>query len=313
MLQKYAYCYSGIFCRKTILFIGDFIYVPILLYLLHHLYEVFERVERKFLSAVYGLVMIGGSFVLNSCNKTVVDTNTTTVTDNSLCEEEFFRMTPMITSICATYKGDGVKRVMSAHYPMVTVSDTVANPGWPRTMTIDYGTGVVDTLDGRNRSGVVTTSFSGYWHNLGTTATITYANYFVNSISYSGSVTITHATTSGYEQTVENGVCKQGSATIFYSGTTLFNQVYGVGDSLAVDGVFNITGSGSGTDRDKTTYTVNITKTLLKRNNCSYISQGIEVISPSGLATRTVDYGAGVCDNQVSVSINGNSFNISIQ
>jgi hypothetical protein len=252
--------------------------------------------------------------VTASCNKTEVDSNTTTCTDNALAEIEFLRPVLMINTIMLkASEAKGVARVLSGGYPNITVGDTTQ--GWPRTLTIDYGPGVVDSSDGRTRSGIITIVLSNYWHDNNSTATITYTNYCVNSINYKGTVVLTRNSDSIVSEEVQNGICAPSgvASPILYACSTVFTWMQGAGDSTLSHSVYSIGGSVAGTDRNKVNYTVTISKSLIRSGSCGYITQGTEVITPAGLAIRTVDYGSGNCDNLASVTINGNSFPITLQ
>lgn len=273
--------------------------------------------RKKSLLTVLALAAILGIITIVSCDKATVDSNTTTATDNSLCEEEFFRVVPMVTSLCAGSLTPGVRRVEGGpHYPVITVTDTATNPGWPRTLTINYGPGVVDSSDGRTRSGIVTVSFPNYWHDLGTQATVAYSGYFVNNIAYSATINITHNSDSGFTESIGAGKCTPSGVKnpILYNGSVVLTWTQGESSpTVAAANSYSISGTLSGTDRNQVNYTTSITKSLIKPSSCTYITEGTEIITPAGLTTRTVDYGSGSCDNQANVTIDGNSFAITLQ
>jgi hypothetical protein len=51
-----------------------------------------------------------------------------------------------------------------------------------------------------------------------------------------------------------------------------------------------------------------ITTPLRVEVGCPWIVSGVLQIIPGSLDVRTVDYGNGACDSQVTVSVNGMSF-----
>jgi hypothetical protein len=53
---------------------------------------------------------------------------------------------------------------------------------------------------------------------------------------------------------------------------------------------------------------VNVTVPVEKRASCTWITKGRIDLTPEGLATRTVDYGDGTCDDKATLTINGNTF-----
>jgi hypothetical protein len=82
-----------------------------------------------------------------------------------------------------------------------------------------------------------------------------------------------------------------------------------------------ITGSASGTTAAGNSYTANITSQLIRDFSCTPNSaqqhrhpfiQGTFQFTPSGKPTRTVDFGAGTCDLNATVTINGHTYNITL-
>ena len=265
-------------------------------------------------------LLAGGVFFTASCNKATVDSNTTTTSDNELCESEFMRVLPMVNCKTLSKLTKSVDRIGGATYPTYTATDTVTNGnGWPRTLVINYGPnpGVVDPIDGKKRYGIITVTFNNYWHDIGSTATVTYTNYYVNNISYSASFSMTRKSSSQFGLTIVNGVCKNTSASaawvIQFGATRIFNWNSGLGDSVLSHSAYTVTGSGYGVDRNtvnfKSTIDANGPMTLLC--NCAYlITSGSVTITPAGLATRTVNYGSGACTNTATVTIDGQNYSI---
>src|ERR1035437_9676569 len=109
------------------------------------------------------IVVLGAlALTLNSCKKTKPDTETQSAVDNSVCEGEFTRTMNVVNSF--GIREQGVKSVEST-CPAVTLSDTIANQGaWPRTLTVNYGTGCYDSIDHKTRKGSIICVFSNRWH-----------------------------------------------------------------------------------------------------------------------------------------------------
>ena len=112
---------------------------------------------------LFSLVALSGLlFTLNSCKKEKPDTETQSSVDNSVCEGEFTRTMNTINGF--GIREQGVKGMQSS-CPSITLSDTVITQGaWPRTLTIDYGTGCYDSIDHKTRKGSITCVFTNYWH-----------------------------------------------------------------------------------------------------------------------------------------------------
>jgi len=258
--------------------------------------------------------MLGVS-VIFSCKKARENTNTQTAADNAICEGEFMRMLPATNSIAVKTTGNGVGRVEANGYPKVTIDTN--NGKWPHTMTIDYGPapGVIDSSDGKTRSGILVISFSNYWHTNAATATMNVgagSTYIVNGVSFQGVVTMTHNSKTSFSISVANAKCTSGYWSITYNANRTYTWVSGYNDTIPSNDVFTITGNASGTDRNGLSYTMNITSPLYKTGSCTCITQGTINYTISGGTGCILDFGNGSCDNQATVTINGNSFPITL-
>jgi hypothetical protein len=79
-----------------------------------------------------------------------------------------------------------------------------------------------------------------------------------------------------------------------------------------MDDAYEITGSGTVTRPNNTSFTMNITAPLLVALNCNWIKQGTVQITPANNVVRTLDYGSGTCDDQATLTVNGNTTNITL-
>jgi hypothetical protein len=79
--------------------------------------------------------------------------------------------------------------------------------------------------------------------------------------------------------------------------------------------MYSITGSAFGTTAGGTSFTSTITSPLIRNMaiGCRrHFTQGTIEHTPSGKATRYIDYGTGACDDQATVTINGNTYTITL-
>jgi len=252
------------------------------------------------------LIVTVAAITLHSCKKDEVDTETQSAVDNNICETEFTKMMPRVNSFGINEQG--VK--MPSACPMITSPDTVASPGWPRTMIVDYGTtGCTDSIDGKVRTGQIILEFSNRWHFIGTTVKITLVNYTVNSVMIScDSIRITHSGVASFGTRVFKGRCQSASWDLSWESDRTITQTGGLGDFNPYNDVFELSGSANGKNRDGKTYTVSIVSPIVKRSSCKWIEKGTMDLTPDGLATRTIDFGDGTCDDQATLEISGNTF-----
>lgn len=251
----------------------------------------------------------------SSCKKEKPDTDTQSAVDNTICEDEFGKTMNTINGFAI--KENGIKTMMDnadalAGNPTIIVDPADTLDGFPITMTIDWGTGITDPIDGKTRSGKIICLFSDYWHIVGSTIKVTMVNFVSNGTSFAcDSMKITHSAANAFSHRVFKGVCSNSAwaGSLQWEGTRTVTQTGGYSTPLNhLDDVYSVTGNATGVNREGKAYTVNISSAIVKRASCSWVESGKVDITPEGLATRTIDYGNGTCDSQATVTINGNTF-----
>src|SRR5687767_6755178 len=110
------------------------------------------------------LFLAAAAFVmLPSCQKEEPDTETTSATDNAICEAEFSRIMPDVNGIAINE--EGIERLLpgvaSACYTLSWSGDTAMSiPGVTGHMYIDFGTsGTCQSPDGKYRMGMIEVIF----------------------------------------------------------------------------------------------------------------------------------------------------------
>ncbi|MBI4648172.1 MAG: hypothetical protein HY738_16705 [Bacteroidia bacterium] len=212
---------------------------------------------------------------------------------------------------------EGIKGLQSDSL-IVTVEPCIACDSFPKTLTLDFGSTGILCEDGIIRKGKIISIFTGRWgrqHIInGTNATITFDNFYVNNIKREGQVTATYTydTVSSkptFTIVVENlKVTYNDNMQATISGTRTFKWEQGFDDLNNSNDIFYITGSMTGTDVNGRTYTTTIIDPLIRNMTCTGVytfTAGKVEITPQGKVKRTIDFGDGVCDNIVSINING--------
>ncbi len=263
------------------------------------------------------------SLVYIGCKKKEVDNDQRSTADNSTAENAFNDVFKQVDNAAKETSAAGAKETMqldSGGCATVTItpSDSIS---WPKTLTIDFGSTNCLCTDGRYRRGKLIANLTGKYRDLGTVITVTLDQYYVNDNHIEGSKTITnlgHVGTYGngnnlkYSVVVANGkvTLAAGSNTIYWNSTRTREWIEGENTAwpLWTDDVYIIDGSASGTDLNGNTFTVTIINPLRVALNCKWIESGTIEVTPEGLATRTVDFGSGDCDDQANVTINGYTY-----
>ncbi|MFY9307546.1 MAG: hypothetical protein WAQ28_00715 [Bacteroidia bacterium] len=275
--------------------------------------------------AKYLMVAATVGILLNSCRKKEdepEDKDTSAAADNAIAEGYFNDANSIsdqaaagnLTSFLSTNdNSDGERGIMSG---CATIThDTMSNP---RTITINFGTTNCLCNDGRYRRGIINVTYTGHYKDSLSFHTITFSNYFVNDNQVLGSKTVTnnghnnagHLT---FSISVNGSVIKANNGgTITYTSTRTREWIEGEYTSIWSDDVYLITGTASGSSSSGSSFTATIITALKIKLNCHWIVSGKLDLTPSGKPTRTIDWGSGNCDDDATVTINGNTYNINL-
>lgn len=214
--------------------------------------------------------------------------------------------------------GGRIEGTDSARCFTVTLEHLVAGATFPVRITTDFGATGCKGRDGRTRYGKIITTYTGRLIEPGKSATTTFENYRVDSISVSGTHTITNTgtlTTRQYTVEVTNARLNRANGNyIQRSARRVITQIEGlVTPLIASDDVFRIEGSASGTAKRGNlalSWESSITEPLIKRFSCAWIVRGkVEVVrrgqNQNSPWTGLLDYGTGTCDNKATLTVNG--------
>lgn len=263
-----------------------------------------------------------------SCKKAEVDTETQSSLDAGVAENAYSNVFPMVQRLAIGEEGVKQGSLSSARlngFPgkltcatinILPPNDTVTNTNnytYPFEFELDFGTGCADINDGKIRAGKITVSISNYWDVPQSTMTIDLSNYKENSVDVKGTIIVTNNGNNSYTTSLVNGQCIASNWTIEYAFNQTYSWIAGQNtDTIATDDVIQITGSSNGKNRKGKTFSTKIVSPIQKPMNCRWVTKGIFEITPEGLATRTVDFGDGTCDNKATVTINGNTFDFTM-
>lgn len=189
-----------------------------------------------------------------------------------------------------------------------TVSVTPAS-GFPKNIVIDFGSGGCTLPNGIIRKGKINVVLSDYVRNTGSTATITFNNYYVNGFKKEGTVSWANTSTistKGWQRKVEGGKITAPDGRYWLHG--------GIRDAVQIDGtttpntllddVFLITGNHTITNSIGKTRNCYITEALQKKTVCENIGTGkLKVEGTNHYAV--IDFGDGGCDKLATISIDG--------
>jgi hypothetical protein len=258
---------------------------------------------------------ITGILLLTDCNRKNKnnDNDTEIVADNALSESAYNDVLNIADDASDKNTGDNLGNYKTSSNCATVTHDTLSTP---KTITIDFGAANCLCNDGRYRRGKILVSYTGHYRDSGSVHTITFDAYAVNDRQIMGSKTVTNMGHNSfghpYFSIIVNGLIIKptGDSITWNSNRT---RVWTQGDSTQtrLDDVYEITGSASGT-KGSTNYTMTIIQPLVRHMDCNWISSGKIELQPSGKPLRTIDYGAGTCDNTATVTINGTVYTITL-
>lgn len=271
------------------------------------------------------IVAFAGSSLFTSCKKKTKeekDSDTSDAYDNSLASSTVNDMTNISDEAGRTYNVSSFKTEESAGLLSSSCAtltfDTLASA---KTITVNFGATNCLGNDGRNRRGSLVINFTGKYRDSATVITITPQNYFVNDNQVTGTKTITNNGHNAAHHLVYKVNANITITKASNAGTITWNSIrqreWMQGESTATwsDDIYSITGNASGSRSNGTTFTSTITTPLIRNMSFGcrrHFTSGVLEHSPSGKATRIIDFGNGTCDDQATVTINGNTYNITL-
>jgi hypothetical protein len=269
---------------------------------------------------------------LDSCKKKTEDSETQSVVDNSICEQEFMQIQPTANSRAINTKGTGATlKTMgtTSLSPCDTLHKIYGDTAWTDPNHVnpifEYDFSNCPNINGDNiaRSGKYIVRLTGPIKTPGSKMIIKLSNYKVTRpgglvITYSCDSMVVETLSSSFVSTaagslpssfgfkidVVNGKCTGSTGwTILYSSSkTIVTTTQGTAGPE--DDVTVVNGTSSGTNRDNRKFDVTM-YSLEKRGDCKWISKGQVDVSPEGFSTRSVDFGNGTCDDDATYTVNG--------
>lgn len=262
--------------------------------------------------------------IFSSCKKKDVeekDSDTTSAVDQSLASSTVNDMTNISDEAGRNNSVTSFRTEESSAILSNCATLTFDTMAAAKTITVNFGATNCLGNDGRMRRGVLIISFTGRYRDSLTLITVTPQGYFVNDNQVTGTKTITNkghnpAHHLVYEINANIQIIKaNGGGTITWQSLRQREWTAGEGTLTWQDDMYSITGSASGTTAGGGTFQSNITNPLIRNmtNGCRrYFTAGTIAHTPGGKATRYIDYGNGTCDNQATVTINDNTYPITL-
>jgi hypothetical protein len=272
------------------------------------------EVPNAFLNSRKIILVLWVVSMLLSCTKNEhiqIDNESQSIVDYAFAEQEFCNMPAIILPHLKNAAGaKGLKLVSVNCAAFVLVSgDTVdfdPLPTYSLSATLIKGS----MSDNKERTGEIWLSLSNPYTKSGTLIQINLINYVAGGIQFScKGMSLTTVGESGnylaQDLSVRGGECRIAQnlflyecdhrISIFYSGGTYGNTAY-----------YSLYGTAQGQSRAGHRYTAEVTSDIVKFNNCYCFSRGEVLHQPDGFQGKSLDFGAGDCDDVGQFTIDEN-------
>lgn len=275
--------------------------------------------------------LLSASLIITSCKKeSSVNKSQEEITatmdaaeNDATAESEFNDVYDNVTSInggdnLGIVEGGGIFGREDSVGRCFTVTVTPQTPGvFPKTVTIDFGTACVGR-DGKTRSGKIISVFTGRLREPGNSVTTTFDGYTVDSFKVEGTHKIINTSTSNNRSfnVIVSGakITKTTNGKwVKWDSNKVVLQTEGNGSPLwPFDDVYEITGSKSGSNSEGKTWSATILEKLIKKGDCRWIVKGVVTLTRNG-NSAVLDYGNGACDNKATITVNGQTKEITLR
>ncbi|OJW81884.1 MAG: hypothetical protein BGO69_15450 [Bacteroidetes bacterium 46-16] len=275
-----------------------------------------------------GLILVAtGMLLLTACRRTATDTNSLASlseddkgygADQALIERENNDVISMADAAAANGSAQLKGGLNELSGCAVVTNDTLASP---HVLTIDFGNSPCTGIDGRNRSGKIMVQYTGQYKDAGSQHTITYDNYVVNGNQITGSKTVTNMGMNNagdyyyniaVTDTLWSGTVANNNGFRSWTSSRVRTWVSGYSTGTRTDDSYDITGNATIRRINGHAFTVNITSALRVAIGCPWIEQGTVEITPQNGNVRTIDYGSGNCDSEATLTVNNQTYHITL-
>jgi hypothetical protein len=270
--------------------------------------------------AIFAIISLSSCTKNQSLDQTSVDLADDDAVSDAVYEDIFSSVDNAEIILTGFQKGDESKSgmaVLADSCPLITIT----NPGnslWPKTITIDYGTGCSGYYES-TRAGKIIIQVSGPRMTKGSKKTVSFSNYVINGIKVEGTKVIENL---GYNnnQNMEFSVKLTGGKLTLPDGKTIQRTVEhkreitaGLLTRTIWDDECLITGTASGVTINGKSHVNTITTALKWKRVCKFIVSGVVKIEREGAEPVEINYGSGECDALATVKRGGESKEITLR
>jgi hypothetical protein len=192
----------------------------------------------------------------------------------------------------------------------------MADGSFPVTITLDYGDSTV-LMNGTVLSGTIVIVISAPPRTDGATRTVTFNDFYIDSINIAGTRTMTfsHVEGGGITNNLVGDI-----VVTFPDGTSIerhtektmtFVEGFDTFGDFS-DDKFMITGFTNSVSSEGFTFSAVIVEPLIRLGTCRFIVQGVVQMSKNDEVMAELNYGDGTCDDVATITKNGETKQITI-
>ena len=275
-----------------------------------------KKLSIKIMVAVLAVVVIA------SCGKQKKETALNNANDTNTAEDMFSEVFDQVSNTSNDiedeqfktgmgYKSTGINSVLGLDTTCAdvywSIDSTSGSESFVDSISITFTN---CTHNGRIWNGTVSWSKTARWYKVGSKTIVRPTNLTIdgNKVMFTKTITCTEATISlispfalaSYNVEIVGGkVITTDGRTITWESSRVHKLTW---DNTGI--FFTVSGTANGTNRNGVDYTITITKDLLWKALCQYVTEGtFDIVTPDN--TLTIDFGDGTCDNKATYSING--------
>jgi hypothetical protein len=271
--------------------------------------------ERDKTNAMHKITLLLTAFVVVftfGCRKKDKDLSLFSARDSAFAELIFSDVQKVVEDVAKDT--DGIRdRVLCIDEIVI---DTLSTP---RSILIDFGTDVCEDGNGVVRQGKIFTTYTGRLRETGTIITTTFIDYSIDGYGVQGTHTVSNLGLNSSDHpyflvNVDNAsiTSPDNSFTISWDSTRQREWIEGYETQWLVDDEFLITGQANGINRFGDPFEMVITQPLKITFVCPWIVSGTIEATPDDNFVRVLDYGNGTCDNNATITVDGNVYNIKL-
>ncbi len=267
------------------------------------------------------ILLIGGFFSLNSCNKEETSKNDETIlndlefeTANYLWVANLF----MLSDVDEETTGESNKSttiVQQFDCRVITVHENENGEFWPRKWTIDYGEDGCEGFSGVTRKGKIHIILTDFWKKPQSERIITFEEFYQNDIKLEGikSISNTGVNENGnltWQKLIDAKVTNVENQEMTWNSERNSEMTAGKETIVFIDDEYEVTGSSYGNNYEGVDFTMEITSPLKYKSGCFWPLSGLLIINVDGESEISIDYGDGECDNIAILTVDGVSTTI---